>query len=119
MTGTIELGRRGEAYAAQFYRERGAQVIDTNVRFGSGEIDIIATEPDGTVVFVEVKTRTGQGFGGAESVTPRKLHRMRSAASRWLTGRPYAPVRFDVVVLYVAGAGFELTHYEGVEHGAG
>lgn len=119
MTGTIELGRRGEVYAAQVYRDRGAQVLDTNVRFGSGEIDIIVEEPDGTLVFVEVKTRSGKGFGGAESVTPRKLHRMRSAAAQWLEGRGYAPIRFDVVVLFVAGGGFELIHYEGIEHGAG
>lgn len=119
MTERIELGRRGEDFAAKYFQDRGARIVDTNVRYGSGEIDVIVEEPDATIVFVEVKTRSGHGFGGAESVTPRKLHRMRLAAARWLAGRDYVSVRFDVVVLNVAPGGFELTHYEGVEHGAG
>ncbi|WIM70007.1 YraN family protein [Corynebacterium suedekumii] len=114
------LGRRGEDRAADLYRRRGAEIIDRNVYYPVGELDLIAREPDGTIVFVEVKTRTGVAFGGAEAVTDRKLARMRRAATAWLAGRPYVPVRFDVVVLTAirGGTDFEVAVYEGVEHGA-
>lgn len=112
------LGRLGEERAAQLYRRRGAEIIGRNVSYPVGELDLIARETDGTIVFVEVKTRSGPGFGGAEAVTGHKLARLRRAAARWLEGRPGAPVRFDVVVLTRTGRGFDTDIYEGVEHGA-
>ena len=99
------LGRRGESEAAAFYRRRGAEVLDRNVSYPVGELDLICREPDGTIVFVEVKTRSGRGFGGAE-------------AARWLEGREYARVRFDVLVFTTIRHGFDVEFYEGVEHGA-
>lgn len=111
------LGKRGEAFAAQFYRERGGQVLAANVHYAVGEIDLIVQEGT-TIVFVEVKTRASDAFGVAEAVTPRKLVRMRKAAAQWLQDKPLSVVRFDVVALVARGQGFELTHYEGVEHGA-
>ena len=114
------LGRRGEDYAAQLYRRRGGEVIGRNVSFPVGELDLIIREPDGTTVFVEVKARSGRGYGGAEAVTGRKLARMRRAAAHWLEGRPWTAVRFDVVELTArrGGPGFDVELYEGVEHGA-
>ncbi|AKK09102.1 YraN family protein [Corynebacterium testudinoris] len=112
------LAQRGETFAARLYQRQGATVLDRNVRYPVGELDIIVREPDGTVVFVEVKTRSGRGYGGAEAVTGRKLARMRRAAALWLDGRPYVSVRFDVVALTTAGTTFEVECYEGVEHGA-
>lgn len=111
------LGKRGEAFAAKFYRERGGQVLAANVHYAVGEIDLIVQE-GATIVFVEVKTRASDAFGVAEAVTPRKLVRMRKAAAQWLQDKPLSVVRFDVVALVARGQGFELTHYEGVEHGA-
>ena len=73
------------------------------MRYPVGELDVIARAPDpsGTIVFIEVKTRTTLDFGIAEAVTPRKLHRMHRAAYRWLTERhvPWSEVRFDVVAM--------------------
>lgn len=112
------LARLGEERAAGFYRRRGAEILGRNVSYPVGELDLIAREEDGTIVFVEVKTRSGPGYGGAEAVTGRKLARLRRAAARWLEGRPAAPVRFDVVVFTAAGRGFDMDVYEGVEHGA-
>ncbi|MDP9851322.1 YraN family protein [Corynebacterium lowii] len=123
MTTTMTLGQQGEDYAASYYLERGARILDRNVRYRVGEIDLIAEEPGGTVVFVEVKTRSGRGFGAAEAVDRRKLLCLRRAASAWLRSRPWTPVRFDVLVLTVAEHRcgipvFETEHYEGVERGA-
>ncbi len=112
------LGRRGEDHAAELYCRRGAEIIARNVHQPGGELDLIAREPDGTTVFIEVKTRSGRGYGGAEAVTGRKLTRLRRAAGQWLDGRPHTTVRFDVVVLTVAGPGFSVELYEGVEDGA-
>ncbi len=112
------LAQLGEERAAGFYRRRGAEILGRNVSYPVGELDLIAREEDGTIVFVEVKTRSGPGYGGAEAVTGRKLARLRRAAARWLEGRPAASVRFDVVVFTAAGRGFDMDVYEGVEHGA-
>lgn len=117
----VELGRQGEKLAAKFYRQRGAAVIAANVRYAAGELDLIVREPDRTIVFVEVKTRSGGSFGGAEAVGARKLARMRKAASQWLDGRPLYSVRFDVIVLTADSSepdGFGLEHFQGVEDGS-
>ena len=50
-------GRRGEAAAARFYEKQGAALITHNYHTRMGEIDLILREPDGTLVFCEVKTR--------------------------------------------------------------
>ncbi|MER0069584.1 YraN family protein [Corynebacterium sp. KPL2850] len=113
-----QLGKRGESIAARYLRQRGFEIIAANVSYRVGEIDLIAREPDGTIVFVEVKTRSTASFGIAEAVTPHKLSRMRRAAVQWLDGKPLSTVRFDVIALVVKGEGFELEHFTGVDDGS-
>ncbi|MCZ9295181.1 YraN family protein [Corynebacterium yonathiae] len=112
------LGKRGEAFAARYLRERGTEIIAANVSYKVGEIDLIARETDGTIVFVEVKTRATSSFGVAEAVTPQKLARLRKAAAQWLDGKPLSSVRFDVIALLERGQGFALEHFKGVEDGS-
>ena len=112
------LGKRGEAFAARYLRERGTEIIAANVSYKVGEIDLIARETDGTIVFVEVKTRATPSFGVAEAVTPQKLARLRKAAAQWLDGKPLSSVRFDVITLLERGQGFALEHFKGVEDGS-
>ena len=112
------LGKRGEAFAARYLRERGVEIIAANVSYRVGEIDLIAREPNGTIVFVEVKTRANSSYGVAEAVTPQKLARLRKAAAQWLDGRPLSEVRFDVIALVARGQGFALEHFKGVEDGS-
>ncbi len=99
--GRVELGRWGEDLAAQHLVAAGAQVLARNWRCRAGELDIVALEPDGTLVFCEVKTRRGTGFGEpAEAVGPHKARRLRELARRWLAeSRPagHHELRFDVV----------------------
>jgi putative endonuclease len=68
-----------------------------------GEIDLILQDRDGTVVFVEVRSRGGaaRGFGGAAAtVGATKQRRIVFAASHWLMRRPQMPpCRFDVVAI--------------------
>jgi putative endonuclease len=98
---TAALGRWGEDLAAQHLTAGGMQVLARNWRCDEGELDLVGREDDGTVVFVEVKTRAGTGFGQpAEAVSRAKARKLRALAMRWLMEcRPSGVVelRFDVV----------------------
>lgn len=89
--------------AAAYLRQQGLSILARNVRSPMGEIDLIAL--DGvTVVFIEVRLRSQQSFGGAAaSITPRKQQRIIQTARHWLhgTGRRYARhlCRFDALLL--------------------
>ncbi|PIQ97014.1 MAG: YraN family protein, partial [Nitrospinae bacterium CG11_big_fil_rev_8_21_14_0_20_56_8] len=68
----LDLGQEGERKAADFLRSKGYRILQRNFRCAAGEIDIIA-EDRKTVVFVEVKTRSGEGVGHPSlAVTPAK-----------------------------------------------
>jgi len=115
------LGKSGEAAAIRWYEEQGYTTVGSRVRCASGEIDAIVRSIDGTVVFVEVKTRRGSAFGGAEAVTAKKLATMRRCAAEWMrqdTAGVSASVRFDVVELVYNGTAFLAHRFEGVEDGA-
>jgi putative endonuclease len=95
----MELGARGERIAAAYLTDAGLRVIDRNWRCRDGELDLVAREAD-AIVFCEVKTRRGSGFGHpVEAVTPAKQRRLRTLAQRWLAAHDeHAPdLRFDVV----------------------
>jgi putative endonuclease len=99
--GRARLGRWGEDLAAAHVVATGAQVLARNWRCRQGELDLVALEADGTLVFVEVKTRSGTAFGEpAEAVGPVKARRIRALACSWLAEhRPPGAheLRFDVV----------------------
>ena len=97
------LGAAGEDLAADWYGQRGYEILERNWRRREGEIDLIARRGR-TVVFCEVKARTSDRFGsGAEAVRTAKQRRIRRLAARWLSeltpasGRARVEVRFDVV----------------------
>src|SRR6266545_61871 len=105
-TGTAErrrhLGRRGEDLACERLAALGLRIVDRNWRCRSGEIDVIAAGP-GLLVFCEVKTRRGHGYGTpAEAVTPAKRARLRQLAAAYLAAveHPACRVRFDVVAVH-------------------
>jgi len=56
MTTKSETGKFGEDLACRYLMNKGYKVLERNYRKPWGEIDIIATAPDKTLVFVEVKT---------------------------------------------------------------
>jgi len=95
------VGAYGERLAARHLVEAGMVILDRNWRCAYGEIDIIARDRD-VLVFCEVKTRRGTGFGEpAGAVVPAKVRRLRRLAAVWLaTTRVRAEeVRFDVVAV--------------------
>lgn len=93
-------GRAGEDAAARFLESLGYRILQRNLRGPGAEIDLVAREGD-TLVFVEVKARTGRRFGSALSaVDARKRARIRALAGDFLQFLPAtAKVRFDVVTL--------------------
>jgi putative endonuclease len=96
-----EIGALGEQLAVDHLTSLGLEVLDRNWRCRYGELDVIvADNTTRTVVFVEVKTRTSDRFGGVqEAVTPDKVRRLRRLAGLWLAshGGGWAAVRIDVV----------------------
>lgn len=112
---TAALGRWGEDLAARHLTDAGMQVLDRNWRCSQGELDLVARDRDGTVVFVEVKTRSGIGFGvPAEAVGRAKARRLRRLACCWLLEHRQpggVELRFDVVgIVKVPGRAPELVH---------
>jgi putative endonuclease len=93
-------GERGEEIACELLRARGYRIVARNWRTRSGEIDIIARDGD-VLVFVEVKARSGSGFGGPRAaVDRRKQHRIVSAARAFASEMDCTlPMRFDVVTV--------------------
>lgn len=96
------LGSWGEELAAQHLVAAGMQLLDRNWRCREGELDVVARDRDGTIVFCEVKTRSSTAFGDpAEAVGQAKARRLRRLAGRWLEQHPGGgvPLRFDVVTV--------------------
>jgi len=98
-------GARAEELCAELLQRAGLRVLARNWRCRHGEIDLVAEE-GGTLVFAEVRFRSGEGFGGAaESVTAAKRARLVAAARLYLMRRPQADCRFDVLLLDSLEAG--------------
>lgn len=100
------MGAYGELAAASFLRASGCSVLRRNWRpVRGGELDLVCRDGD-CLVFVEVKTRTDGGHGGARrAVNARKRALIRQGAAEWLRQLP-DPVlfRYDIVeVLYREG----------------
>jgi putative endonuclease len=105
MTGS--LGRFGEAWAVGHLQRLGYRVIDRNVRYRSGELDIVAHE-GGDLVFVEVKCRRSSQYGSPEeSISARRFDRLARAANEYLTRNELqgSSVRLDLVALEVGRDG--------------
>jgi putative endonuclease len=97
------LGKLGENLACAALTERGYAIIATRYRTRVGEIDIVARDGD-TTVFVEVKSRAGDQFGGAAAaVTVWKQHKVALMAMDYIARYRIenTPCRFDVVTVDV------------------
>ncbi|MCL2020973.1 MAG: YraN family protein [Betaproteobacteria bacterium] len=98
-------GMKAEALAADFLCAHGLRIITRNFRIRGGEIDLIAREKTATldvIVFVEVRLRRSQRFGGAAaSIITRKRRRIILAARHWLSrqGNRRQSCRFDCILL--------------------
>lgn len=88
-------------------RARGYRILDRNVQYRRGELDVVA-EDRGTIVFVEVKSRRTAAYGTpAEAAGGRKRRRLLTAAQVYLARRRLSgrPCRFDVAEVRMSPGG--------------
>ena len=112
-----EVGRHGEDCAAEYLARTGYTLVERNWRCAQGEIDLVVTK-DGDIVFVEVKTRSGTGYGHPfEAITVAKLARLRRLAGAWCeqSGLRARRIRIDVIGVITRGSDEPvLEHLKGV-----
>lgn len=102
------LGRWGQQQAEKYLRRRGLVPIARNFSFAGGELDLVMADKDGTMVFVEVKSRQSEKFVPAiAAVNQDKRQHILRTAKRFcsefrVTERA---LRFDVVTVVLEAAG--------------
>lgn len=96
----LDLGRLGEQLAKTHLESLGYEIMDENWVYGKAEVDIIAYH-NKTIVFVEVKARTGSWFGQPEDfVDNRKQKLLVDAANEYIYLMEHkGEVRFDIVAI--------------------
>jgi putative endonuclease len=111
----LDTGKIGEEAAAAYLLRKGYTIAARNYRppAGRGEIDLIAWQRDNLLVFIEVKTRAGDGFGGpTAAVNSRKMDLMARVAGQYMEAIGYEwAIRFDIIAVYVRQG-----DVKGVEH---
>ena len=101
------LGDAAEELALAYLKKQGLKLVERNYRVAAGpsrhagEVDLILSDRDGTLVFAEVRARKNSEQGGAAaSVTASKQRRLAYAAQHYLQRfATLPPCRFDVVAL--------------------
>lgn len=99
----IDVGQKAERMAEGWLKKHSRlKLVARNYRCASGELDLIM-QTDGLLVFVEVRFRQSNDFGGAAaSVTASKQRRLIKAAQSFLAGMPQYQnhcCRFDVLAM--------------------
>lgn len=112
---TAETGKKGEAAAAQYLRQKGYEIITANYRTRFGEIDIIAADQK-YLVFAEVKTRANRSMTlPREAVDLKKQRKVILAAQAYLSqNQTNLQPRFDVIEVTTVGG--EPFHVLSVNH---
>lgn len=114
---TKEIGAYGENAAAEYLEEQDYDILERNFRMKLGEIDIIA-EKDGSMVFVEVKTRKNNFFGEpSEYVNYKKQKKIRRTALVYADAEN-TDMRFDVIEVFYEenGGRFVMTNINHIEN---
>jgi len=110
----LDLGRKGESLAKAHLENSGYEIMDENWVYGKAEVDLIVYK-NGLIIFTEVKTRTGNGFGEPEDfVDYRKQKLLAEAADEYiyLMGHQ-GEVRFDIIsILFDKQTNYTIKHIE-------
>lgn len=109
------LGRWGEKYCEKFLKTKGLKTLTRNFSCRTGEIDLVMSEPDGSIVFVEVKTRSDESYQPAEAAVNQSKRKKLSKAAKYflatnsIEGRK---CRFDVVTIVLNPSGpMQIRHH--------
>lgn len=108
-----QLGQRGEALGKTYLEGLGFEILEENWTHGKLEVDLIAYK-NSTIIFVEVKARTGTGFGQPEDfVDDRKQKLLADAADEYIYLMNHkGEVRFDIIAILFKGDDYTLKHIE-------
>ena len=99
----IQKGKLGEDIALNYLIDNNANILETNYKIKSGEIDIIA-KIDEEIVFIEVKSRSNIKFGyPSESVDNKKIRKIINTAKYYILKHNLnnISIRFDVIEIYL------------------
>lgn len=95
----LKRGNAAEQIAAVFLQQKGLKLLEKNFRCKYGEIDLIMQDGK-TLVFIEVRLRSNNHFGGAaESITPTKQNKLSRTAEFYLQNHDNQPCRFDAILM--------------------
>lgn len=111
-----ELGKWGEALAAEFVEKQGYEILERDWKSGHHDLDIIARD-ENTLVIIEVKTRRNRLFGDPEeAIDYKKRLSLQSAINHYVKShRIKIPVRFDVIsIVGMIGSTPEIDHIKDV-----
>ncbi len=110
------LGRWSERRCERFLRNKGLRTLTRNYACKLGELDLVMVDEEGTIVFVEVRSRANEDFGPVEAtVTPAKRERLKRATHHFLSVHKIEdrPLRFDIITLVLGPSGPpQIHHYE-------
>ena len=115
-TSTKKFGDEGEELAVELLVNKGYEIIKRNYRFGKGELDIIAKDPNEEgLVFIEVKSRKNLAYGyPEESITKSKIKQLKRIAELYLFENDIKEIlcRFDVIaILMPPGEKPQIQHF--------
>ena len=108
------FGQLAENLAEQLLRKKGYRILEKNLRLAGGELDLIA-EQHGTLVFIEVKARRGDQFGGAHyAISARKKQQIIKLAQYYLSKQEFTNIqsRFDAILVEGTHEHPQVTHIE-------
>ncbi|MBT3341012.1 MAG: YraN family protein [Planctomycetes bacterium] len=102
---TVHTGHLGESFVANDLAENGWQILARNLRTPLGEVDILALDPMGDLVVVEVKSRSPLSWvDGIDALRPRQLARLFRALAWCGQNRGWAgALRLDLAAVVVIG----------------
>jgi putative endonuclease len=110
------LGRWSERRCEQFLKNKGLRTLTRNYSCKLGELDLVMVDPDGAIVFVEVRSRTDEEFSPPEAtITAGKRERLTHAVHYFLAAHKIEnrPLRFDIITLVLGRRGRpQIRHYE-------
>ncbi len=95
-------GKRSEIIAQNYLKKQGYKIIDTNYSTKLGEIDIIAKDKNGYIVFIEVKSRMSKKLGDPfEAINVVKQQKIKNVATMYLKSHNMLDVncRFDAIAI--------------------
>jgi putative endonuclease len=113
---TKKTGDKGEELAVELLESKNYTIVNRNYRYGKGEIDIIAKDPNEEgLVFIEVKSRRNLEYGSPEeAITKNKIKQLKRIAELYLFENEIKEIlcRFDVVaILMLPGQKPQIEHY--------